>query len=177
MDHARYTSQPHIQQRPTRKRLRKRDHDYSQPGYYFVTVCIDGRRQWFGYIANDEMHLSQAGNIVQSVWTSLPDRFPGLELDQYTVMPNHVHGIIALTEEVQYPGSKKKLKPTLSDIIDTFKGAATHQIHTTISKNFLWQKSFHDEIIRNDRMLDNQRQYIIDNPICWLKDEFFVAGL
>jgi REP element-mobilizing transposase RayT len=177
MDHIQYPSQPRIQQRPTRKQLRKRDHDYSQPGYYFVTICTADRRQWFGYIANDEMHLNHAGNIAQSVWNSLLDRFPGLELDRYIVMPNHMHGIIALTETIQYPGSKKKQKPTLSDVIDTFKGAVTHQIHTTISKHLVWQKSFHDEIIRSDRMLDNQRQYIIDNPICWLKDEFFVAGL
>ncbi|MBI4306587.1 MAG: transposase [Chloroflexi bacterium] len=80
-----------------RRSIRLTDYDYSQAGGYFVTICAEGKECAFGEIIEGEMHMSDAGRIVLAAWDELPTRFPGLELDAYIIMPNHIHGIIVLT--------------------------------------------------------------------------------
>jgi REP element-mobilizing transposase RayT len=82
--------------RPRRRSIRLPGYDYSQPGYYFITVCTHDRECLFGEVRNAEMVLSEAGRAVRSVWTNLPNRFPGIDLDEFVVMPNHVHGILVI---------------------------------------------------------------------------------
>ena len=160
--------------RPQRKGLRLKVRDYSAPGFYFITICTLAKTQWLGDIANDEICLSPAGRIVQSVWESLPRRFPGLGLDGFVVMPNHVHGIILLTEHLRYnlPGSV--LRPTLSNIVSTYKGAATYLIRRVGGiPEFMWQKSYYDVIMRNECTLQRTRGYITSNPERWVADRFY----
>jgi REP element-mobilizing transposase RayT len=79
-----------------RKSIRLKGYDYSQAGLYFVTLCCEGREHRFGKIENDEMVLNEFGTVAYNEWTKLPERFPNFELDVFQIMPNHMHGIIAL---------------------------------------------------------------------------------
>ncbi len=81
---------------PKRKSQRKKDYDYSQPGYYAVTICTQGRSCLFGIIDNDDMQLNDAGRMVNDTWHEIPDHYPGIELDVMQIMPNHLHGIIVV---------------------------------------------------------------------------------
>lgn len=80
----------------SRKNLRLERYDYAAPGAYFVTVCVQGRAGLLGEIADDEMRVNNAGELIRNVWNELPARFPCLLLDEFVVMPNHVHGILLI---------------------------------------------------------------------------------
>ena len=71
-------------------------YDYSQAGAYFVTICVQMQQCLFGSVVKEEMRLNDAGNLVRAIWQALPTRFPSIELDQFVVMPNHIHGIILI---------------------------------------------------------------------------------
>jgi len=77
-----------------RRSIRLQDYDYASAGAYFVTICSQGRENLFGRIDDDTMVRNDAGRMLEGVWSGLPERFPGIELDAFVVMPNHVHGII-----------------------------------------------------------------------------------
>ena len=157
------------EQLPQRKSMRLRGYDYSRPGYYFVTIYTRYHTHWFGDITNNTIVLNTVGTILQSVWNTLPDRFPGLKLDQFVAMPNHIHGIIVLTEHLRYNKPGNPSKPTLSDIICDYKSAATYLIRRTGGlSEFTWQISFYDVIIRNKQMLQDIRLYILNNPERWI---------
>ena len=81
---------------PKRKSQRKEDYDYSQPGYYAVTICTQGRSCLFGIIDNDDMQLNDAGRMVTDTWHQIPQHYAGIELDIFQIMPNHIHGIIVI---------------------------------------------------------------------------------
>ena len=166
-----------IVQRPQRKVLRLNVRDYSAPGFYFITICTLAKTEWLGDIVNDEICLSSAGKILRWVWQSLPGRFPGLVLDGFMVMPNHVHGIILLTEHLRYSKPGVMLRPTLSNIVSTFKGAATYLIHRSGGiPEFAWQRSYYDVIMRNERALHITRRYIAHNPERWIADRFYTSN-
>jgi len=80
-----------------RRSVRLKGYDYSSNGAYFVTICTERRERLFGGITNDEMMKNEAAKIVETVWRELPERFPGVVLDIFVVMPNHFHGIIFLS--------------------------------------------------------------------------------
>ena len=176
-----------------RHSIRLPDYDYSQPGFYYVTICARDKKLMFGEIANGEIYLNEAGSIVQAVWSSMPERFPYVKLDEYTIMPNHMHGIIELLESdvdrvnsanrpaqsivsersVINPLSARK-RAVLGDIVRAFKGATTHYIRTKVRPDFAWQEDYYEHIVRNDRDLERIRKYIFDNPARWESDRFFV---
>jgi putative transposase len=81
-----------------RRSIRLKGYDYTQPGAYFITICTHGRECLFGEIIDGEMHLNEAGQIVVQTWQDLPNHVPHVQLDAFVVMPNHVHGIIIITE-------------------------------------------------------------------------------
>lgn len=157
-----------------RKSIRLKDYDYSQPGYYFVTICARDRKEWFGEIKNGEMVLNPCGEIATHHWLGIPSHFTGIILDAYVVMPNHMHGIIQIINinpvgnrhacSLQYDHSIRRQNQKLPVVIGSFKSAVTKSIHkNTPNKNFQWQKSFHDHIIRNNKSLQEIRQYIAQN--------------
>ena len=82
---------------PNRQSIRLKTYDYSKPGYYFITICTQNRQKRFGGIVDEYMQLNQSGKIVTEQWNDLPNRFPIVALDQFIVMPNHIHGIIQIT--------------------------------------------------------------------------------
>jgi len=150
-----------------RRSLRLRGYDYSQPGAYFVTTCTEDRECLFGDVVDGEMILSEAGRVVQETWESIPGRFQSAVLDAFVVMPNHLHAIILLTE------TEGDSRPALGDIIGAFKSISAIGVNRLLSRegNPLWQRSYHDRILRSQKELEDRRQYIADNPVRWAEDE------
>ncbi len=85
---------------PYRQSIRLCHHDYRQPGAYFITICTNNREHLFGEIVDKRMHLNAAGQMVQSVWNEIPSHFPQVTLDEFVVMPDHVHGIVIINDTV-----------------------------------------------------------------------------
>jgi hypothetical protein len=83
-------------ERHHRRTIRLKGYDYSQPGAYFVTICIQDRAYLFGEIVDGEMRLNDAGRMVHGVWHDMPHHYRGVDIDAFVVMPNHIHGIIIL---------------------------------------------------------------------------------
>lgn len=123
------------------KRNRLEFYDYSQNGYYFVTICTKDRAIWFGNIENEKMVLSKIGVIVQRCWMEITTHFQNVTLDEYVIMPNHVHGIIIINDndvraancasvraaDLRPLHSKDQSKMLLSKIIHGFKSSTTRQ--------------------------------------------------
>jgi REP element-mobilizing transposase RayT len=171
-----------------RRSIRLKDFDYSQPGGYVVTICAHGGRCLFGEIADGEMQLSAAGSMVRSAWECLPNRFAFIRLDEFVVMPNHLHGIIVLTGESsrsdELAEGEHKVRPygtlagTVSRIVQAFKSMTTHEYAIGVNhgrwapfSGRLWQRSYYEHIIRNEDDLQRVRRYINENPVRWPWDE------
>jgi REP-associated tyrosine transposase len=138
-------------------------YDYSQPGYYFVTICTQNHRLVFGNIVNDQVHLRGPGQIAESVWVTLPRRFAHVKLHEYVFMPNHMHGIIELTDQ---DPEQPEPRAALWEIIRVFKAATSYQIRQSVGKPwFAWQDDYFDTVIKREVALQRIRQYIIENPL------------
>jgi REP element-mobilizing transposase RayT len=154
-----------------RKPNRLREYDYSNPAWYFVTICADKHANHFGDIRHEKIYLNDVGKIADKFWNEIPEHFPNAEIDEYIIMPNHIHGIIIINDV----GDAKFASPTtdrtkmlLSKIVQQFKRAVTVEIKSKkLSEHFVWQRSFYDRIIRNERELFNIRKYIKQNPLKW----------
>ena len=157
-----------------RRSLRLKGFDYAQARAYFITVCTQNRESAFGCVDDGDMRLNDAGRMVRSVWEGLPDRFPGMELDDFVVMPNHVHGIavfvgagLALPEENGAASSA----PTLGDVVRAFKSLSAIHVNRLLRRSGpLWQRNYYEHVIRNERELDRIREYIATNPLKWALD-------
>ena len=156
----------------TRKpRNRLEGYDYSQSNYYYVTICTDERKEWFGEIKNDQMILNDHGQIVRQQWQWLAEQYTYVELDEYIVMPNHIHGILIIDDtDRSRPVPTHSIK-SLSSLIGAFKTTSSKLMHQNGLPDFAWQRSFYDHVIRNDKSLNKIREYIINNPINWAIDE------
>ena len=162
-----------------RKHNRLQRYDYSQDGYYFVTICTYHRIEWFGKIENDQMILNEFGKIVKKQWLWLQEQYNYVKLDEFEIMPNHLHGIIAivgapLVGAMNDNRAGIKPAPTLGEIIGAFKSMTTNEyIHNVKINNrppfnkHLWQRSFYDHVIRNEKELAEIREYIVNNSKKW----------
>ena len=143
--------------------------DYSDNGYYFITICTKERKHYFGEIINHEMKLSNIGKITKQYWLEIPRHFSFVELDEFMVMPNHIHGIVIINNvhngrcrdvinHVSTGDINKNIyskitpmnKHSLGKIIRWFKGRTTFEIRK-IKIIFFWQSRFYDHIIRSDK--------------------------
>jgi len=153
-----------------RKQLRLKDFDYSSYNSYFITICTHNRKNYFGSIANGEMILNNPGRIIQDKWLWLESKYQYVQLDEYIVMPNHFHGILSIIEPVNgHDRSLQKIK-SVSSLIGAFKTITSKEIHLKFDKEFKWQKSFYDRIIRSDKEFENIQSYIYYNPLKWELD-------
>ena len=171
---------------------RLKNWDYSSSGYYFVTICIQDHRCYFGNIVNQKMQLSEIGEIVEKYWLEIPNHFPNVDLDFFVVMPNHIHGVIIIEpfshkcrDEAlprlyngEYP-QMSIISPSprsLSTIIGSYKSICSKIVNQKYPKiNFAWQPRFHDHIIRNEKSYQEIRRYIFENPAKWQEDELFIC--
>ncbi len=153
---------------PERRSPRLMGFDYSRTGAYFVTVNVDDLRRRFGEVVDGTLALNGAGTLMEECWLRIPKRFPTIELDAFVVMPNHFHGIVFITET----GAPDP--PSLSRVMQVFKSESTIAYRRGVRagtfppyQRSLWQRGFHDPIIRNAVRLKYARAYIRNNPMRW----------
>lgn len=161
--------------------LRLKSWDYSRNGGYFVTICIQGKKFRLCEIKNGPVVLNDGGKIVNKIWHEIPKHFANIVLDEFVVMPDHVHGIIIVdndTVDVAYMQHVRKnvdpiqyrvmrSKMLLSRVIQQFKSAVTREINRKCKIDFRWQRNYYERIIRNENELQRIRKYIRENPVKW----------
>jgi REP element-mobilizing transposase RayT len=164
-----------------RRSIRLKDYDYSQQGMYFVTVCTNNHHSLFGHIAEDRMILNNAGKFANKYWLEIPVHFPRVGLDKFTIMPNHIHGIIIINtmtdvgvqnlEPLRKQNKYQQIIPkSIGSIIRGFKIGVTKWFRTNTKVYNIWQRNYYDHIIRNEKELNRIREYIINNPLKWHLD-------
>jgi REP element-mobilizing transposase RayT len=172
-----------------RKSLRLPNYDYSGNGAYFITICIKNRECLLGKGCDRKVILNEFGLIVTKIWSSLTTRYEQIELDEFVVMPNHIHGIIIINpvgtiHELSLQGElslqklskelsiKERRKMLLPKAIGYFKMNSAKQINQmrqTVGMS-LWQSNYYEHIIRDETALNRIREYIINNPLKWHED-------
>ena len=157
-------AEPH----PIRKTIRLPHFDYSHPGSYFVTIVTHQRQPIFGEVLIGKMILFNAGVIVQKTWDDLPKHYPGIRLDGFVVMPNHIHGVITLI------GSNHPL----TEIIRGFKSFSARRINLVrdLLGQPVWQRNFYEHIIRDEIEFQKIMDYIETNPARWTEDREYVGS-
>jgi putative transposase len=176
----------------SRRSIRIKDFDYRTPGYYFVTICSYEKRCHFGRARQGHIELSEIGIMIQFLWELIPMQYRHVELDEFVIMPNHLHGILRFsdrhlasnpTEGMAVPcpySNSRRINSTepgsLQTVIRSFKGACTKGVRLELLADRIWQRGYHEHIIRKEASLMKIRQYIRDNPIKWHLDELFVQG-
>lgn len=151
-----------------RSTLRYPGYDYSQPGCIFLTFCTHHRQHLFGSIVDGAVELSEQGSIAQDIMLQLPNRYSGLTMDSVVIMPDHIHAIEFLGS---FPDRDSEQRQSLSEIVRRYKIKLQATCRVRVEdgswppyRSHLWQRGFHDRIIRSDRELDHLRQYVQDNP-------------
>ncbi len=179
-------------QNRNRRSIRLKGYNYSTPGLYFITICLKDRECLFGKIIEGEMILNDLGLIIKNQWKNVVKRYDNVSLDEYTIMPNHLHGIVIIEELIINVGATLAVvsgsttnagaRPaptttvTLGDIIGSFKSLCIHDwLEYIKNKNIdlpgkFWQRNYYEHIIRNEKSLKKIRRYIIDNPLKWEND-------
>ena len=184
------------------------NHDYSDNGWYFVTICTKNKEDNLGNVISCNNHhfieLSDIGEIANKYWLEIPNHFSFVLLDEYVIMPNHIHGIINIRRRLIYQMPTDNAIPV--NLINQTN--LINQIPTTDMENkknnpmemkknslgkiiryfkglstynirhihpgFMWQPRFHDRVIRNQGELNRIRNYIINNPSAWHRDRNFL---
>jgi putative transposase len=180
---------PEIQRR---RSIRLRERDYSAPGKYFLTICTRNRELIFGTIENKNMTLFPIGIIAERYWKNIPRHFPNIRLDEFCIMPNHIHGILIIKDAsnvgVQYEIPGNHIEPlhsveshfhsfqhtvpkSIGSILRTYKTAVTKRCKENGFDQFVWQRNFHDRVIRDDSELRRIQEYIRNNPANWDVDD------
>lgn len=182
-------------QKHHRRSIRLQGYDYTQPGAYFVTIVTRRRELLFGDVHEDSVFLNTFGRIVDNNWRQLPERFKHVVLDEWIVMPNHVQAIVWLLasgqdrddinllsllglrnrewrSSEQPPDPKGPPPGSLGAIVGSFKSKCSDQINHLLktSGESIWQRGYHEEILRNERHLQAVRVYIRNNPANWDHD-------
>ena len=194
-----------------RRSIRLKGYNYSQNGAYFVTICVQNREFLFGKIENGEMVLNDAGKMIEKYWREIPEHYPNVILDAFVIMPNHVHGILIIDNNVGVPlvgtqsnigtqmagtqmagtqnngqpqslGQPQGIAPTVGNIIGAFKSLTTNEYICGVKngkfppfEKRIWQRNYHEHIIRNEQSLEKIQNYIIHNPQKWQDDKFFMV--
>jgi len=167
---------------------RLRNWNYTSAGWYFVTICTHNRGRYFGEVKYAAMRPSEIGRVAEEFWKGIPDHSPGkIYLDSYVIMPDHIHGIIAIAARplppvVETPSKTLQtmslkahysaISPkagSLGAVIRSYKSAVTRWCSQN-NRPFQWQARYFDRIIRNDQALDRIRRYIANNPAQWAED-------
>ena len=164
----------------TRHSFRLQGYDYTQQGMYFVTICTFQRECLLGAMENKKMVVSQIGRIVEEEWLNTPLLRSNVSLDTFVVMPNHFHGIIAITSTGRGAARRaptverfgKPVARSLATIIRSFKSATTKRINEIRDTpgQPCWQRNYYEHVIRGEEELTRARTYIIMNPLSWHLD-------
>jgi len=172
------TYNPDVQHRCS---IRLKDYDYAQAGAYFITICTYNKESIFGNVINGEMMSNEYGQVVEREWLKTTQIRTDMELDEFIVMPNHIHGIFVIIESpvgahsrapshTQHGCVPTQRKPrSLSSFLAGFKSAVTRQINELRGMPYvpLWQRNYYEHVIRNENDLAEIREYIVNNPLKW----------
>jgi len=146
--------------------------DYRSTGVYSVTICTRERVCWFGEIVDGQMALSLMGRAVEEEWGKIPQTYLHVTLDEWIVMPDHMHGILVFqdrpSKEQSPPKANLLSAQSLGSILGQFKSRSTKRIRMDLKRpDFAWQARFHDTILRDPTDLERVRAYIRANPFRW----------
>lgn len=149
-----------------RKPNRLKHFDYSSEGYYHITIDTKGRTPYFGEITKGEVILNKLGKIANTRIKYIPHNFPNVEVDEYIVMPNHLHMILILSDIFKDGPIKDRTKMLVSKIIQSYKTSVQKAIKNSLGDEELkiWHVSFHDRVIKSEGELERTREYIRNNP-------------
>lgn len=156
---------------PVRKPNRLPKYDYSTTNAYFITICTQNRKNIFWHPVGaatrrpSDFPLSTLGKIVETAILEIPNRYSMITVDQYTIMPNHIHLLLQIHTD---DSGRRVAAPTISTVINQLKGAASRQAGFPI-----WQKGFYDHVIRSDSDYLEVWNYIYGNPLKWESDSLF----
>ena len=161
-----------------RRSIRLKEYDYSAEGLYFVTLCSHEHQCIFGKIIDDNVILSKYGEIIEEVWRTLPQHFTNIVCHEYVIMPNHMHCIIQINNNVgagsARPAKEQNTSPlqkiTLGNIVAFYKYNTTKLANRNVQ---LWQRNYYEHIIRNQQSYEEIAAYIVENPIHWKRDKLY----
>ncbi len=194
------TRMPYNPQIHHRRSIRLKGYDYTQPGAYFVTICTYERGCLFGNVVEGKMALNPFGRVAATYWARIPRHFPYIELGAWVVMPNHIHGILIITDvtnDVEEPlppfavegvdvNSLAPSKPplvgalsgSLGAVIGNYKSVTARRINTMrhISDGLVWQRNYWEHIIRTPESHIKIEDYIANNPASWQEDQLHPAA-
>lgn len=168
-----------------RRSIRLYGYDYSQPGAYFITLCTHNRECLFGNIMDGKMVLNDVGKIAHQCWLEIPIHYPNVQLDEFIIMPNHIHGILIINDDVvqnivgvqniePLQNKFQKIIPrSIGSIIRGYKIGVTKWFRQNTDIYMIWQRNYYEHIIRNEIELNKIRKYILNNPINWELDEHY----
>ena len=167
-----------------RKQIRLPNYDYSSPGAYFVTICTHDRRCILSEIAVGALHeapavsvrLTQIGQIVDEVIQSLPTRYVNLTVDQYVIMPNHIHLLLRIAAGRalrEAPLREVGARSLLSQAVGYLKMNSSKRIHEKYPEMQVFQRSYHEHVIRGEEDYRQIREYIDTNPAKWAEDRYY----
>ena len=168
---------------PCRKSIRLKNYDYSSNGYYFVTICTQNREKLFGEIVGASLsgRPNNPDKIITKWLLELENKFKGIKIDEYVVMPNHIHFIIKRTGDHTGSTGDHTGSPLLRDIIGWFKTMTTNEYIAGVKsgkfipfKGRLWQRNYYEHIIRNYDDYISIAEYIQNNPLKWEEDKLYV---
>ncbi len=160
---------------PKRKPTRLSGYDYGQNGAYFVTICCADRKPLLSSVivghglAPAAIRLSALGMIAHKQLLLLPERFPTIHIDNYVIMPNHIHLLISINNS-----AASLSHVTIVDVIRVYKSLTTRKCKQVSFLNKLFQSSFHDHIIRGQQDYDAIWEYIDNNPARWAEDHLYI---
>jgi putative transposase len=173
-----------------RHSIRLAEYDYTLPGAYFVTIVTHQREYIFGKIHETQVHLTPIGETALACWLGIPVHFHNVSLDEFVIMPNHIHGIIIINDvssvgtrhasSLQKPSQHDKPhgpKPnSLGAIIGNFKSAVSKRINEqrTAPGAPVWQRNYYEHIIRDEKDLNSIRKYILENPMQWVEGDEYI---
>jgi putative transposase len=186
---------------PHRRSIRLKGYDYSLPGLYYITLCTKNREHLFGTIENNEILLNDAGRIARDEWARSPDIRHEIDLHEFVVMPNHMHGIVGIrcdanddcrgdrpvaptdnpvtrTMPVARANDARPCGPapkSIGSFIAGYKSSVTKKIN--VMRNTpgvpVWQRNYYEHIIRDEESCERIAEYIISNPVNWREDDYF----
>ncbi len=178
---------PYAPEKHHRRSIRLKEYDYTQPGAYYITLCTKARQCLFGDVVKGEMHLNSLGNIAFTCWQTIPDHLPHVELDVFVIMPNHLHGILVISDTLVGATHASPLHRTnalpkrhpcgpppksVGAIVGSYKSAVSKLINTICNTkgNSIWQRNYYEHISRDEASVHNIRRYIVENPWRWADD-------
>ena len=167
---------------PKRKNVRLKEYNYSSNGSYFITLCVQDKKKFLSKVRvgaiheSPEVELTKYGLTVREVIETVEERF-NVKIDEYVIMPNHVHIIITINENVEraiHESPLRESRSLISKIVGYIKMNSSKVIHKFDKDLKLWQRSYYDHIIRNDAYYLEKYNYIHNNPLKWNEDEYYI---